>query len=271
VEALVAPGQASADAPVLPIAGLRYLVTGVLTDRSLAYHVAKLMQESGAEVLLTGFGRARRLTERTARTLPRPVDVLELDMVNPGDYERVAAEVGERWGALDGVLHAVAYAPPPVWTTPFLEVADEDLDVAMHTSVYSFKALAAATLPLLDQSGGGSILGLTSIPGRLTEHYAWMSVVKAALDALAKQMAIHLGPAGTRVNLIACGPIRTNAAGGVPGFGYTEAAYRERAPLGWDGRDHAAVASSACFLLSPAARHITGETLNVDGGMHAVL
>lgn len=255
------------------LAGRRILVTGVLTDQSFAYHTAVRLQEQGAELVLTGHGRSRRLTERAARMLPRPPEVLELDVLEPGDHAALADDLGERWGALDGVLHSVAYAPPDVWEAPFFEVPHKSLDLAMRASVYSLQSLVGALRPLLtvNPDVSPSVLGLTTIPGRLTAHYAWMGVVKAALDTLVKQMAIQLGGDGVRVNLLAPGPVRTNAGRGVPGIDAIAGEYEARAPLGWNSRNVAVAADAACFMLSASSRWITGEVLDIDGGMHVVL
>lgn len=249
--------------------GRRVLVTGVLSNRSLAFHVAKEIQEAGGEVILTSFGRALRLTRYAAEDLPRPAEILELDVADDTHFDRLADELAERWDALDGVLHAVAYAPPDVWSTPFEQVQQESLDLAARISVFSLNRLVSSTLPLLERSSGASVVALTvAPPGRLTPAYAWMGVLKASLDALAKQLALQLGPRGVRVNLTACGPVRSLAGRGVPEFESIAEDYRERAPLGWATDDYAAAAGATCFLLSDLARSITGMTLIVDGGMH---
>jgi enoyl-[acyl-carrier protein] reductase I len=246
-------------------------VTGVLTDRSLAYATAERMQQQGAEIVLTGFGRARRLTERAAQGLAGRPEVLELDVNDGSQLERIAADVDERWDALDGVFHSIAYAPPEVWGEPFLDVSHEALEATMRTSVYSLQALTGALAAQLERSpGGASVVGLTVLPGRVSRSYGWMHVVKGALDALVKTAAVELAPRGVRVNALALGPLRTNAATGIPGFAEIEGVF-ERAPLGWDSRDTSVVAGPACFLLSEQSRAITGEILHVDGGYHALL
>jgi meromycolic acid enoyl-[acyl-carrier protein] reductase len=258
------------DAPLLQ--GLRIVVTGVLTNRSLAYAAAERMQELGAEIVLTGHGRARRLTERAASALPRAVEVLELDATRPDDYEALSRSLAERWDRVDGIFHSIAFAPPEMWDGPFFEVQHESVDLAMRASVYSLQSLTGALLPLLRRSpGGGSVVTMTVMWGRMSPHYAWMGVVKTALNGLVKHMAVELGPDGIRTNAVACGPVRTNAATGIPGFGELEALYQDRAPLGWDSRDVSVAADPVCFLLSKRARSITGEVVHVDGGYHAAL
>jgi enoyl ACP reductase len=253
------------------LAGKRLLVTGVLTRGSIAFEVARQAQESGAEIVLSGFGRGLRLTERAAKHLPEPPDVLELDVNEPDDLARVAAELGSRWGELDGVLHAIAYAPPDALGGGFLDTPASSAIIAFQTSAFSLKALAAALAPLLEAGeGGGSVVALDFDASVAWPVYDWMGVAKAALESVARYLARDLGPRGIRVNLVSAGPIETIAAGGIPGFDELAKLWRAGAPLGWDTRDAAPVGAAVCFLLSDLARAITGEILHVDGGFHAI-
>jgi meromycolic acid enoyl-[acyl-carrier-protein] reductase len=249
--------------------GRRLLITGVVTRDSIAYHVAERAQGMGAEVLLTGFGRARRLTERAARGLPDPPEVLELDVNSDDDLRAVADEVDRRWGGLDGVLHAIAFAPPDALGGAFLDTPPESATEAFRTSAYSLKALTEALAPALEERGGG-VVGLDFDASVAWPVYDWMGVAKAALEAVARYLARDLGPRGVRVNLVSAGPVETLAAGGIPGFDRLADMWRDQAPLGWDTSDPAPVADAACFLLSPHARAISGEILHVDGGFHAM-
>lgn len=254
------------------LAGRRILVTGVLTDRSLAYHAAERMQLMGAEIVLTGFGRARRITERAAKYLPEPPDVLELDVMRDEDFAALRAELTERWGRVDGVLHSIAFAPPEVFDAPFFEVPHASVDVAMRASVYSLRDLVGALLPLLEASpAGASVLGLTVMERALVHSYAWMAVAKAAFNSLVKQLAVQLAERRVRVNLLACGPVKTNAGSVIPGLDQLADDFRARAPLGWDDHDFTVVAGPASFMLSDLSQRITGEMLHVDGGRHVVL
>jgi len=252
--------------------GKRLLITGVVTRHSIAFEVARQAQEAGAEVVLTGFGRARRLTERAALQLPRPADVLELDVNEPEQLEAIAAELGSRWGGgLDGVLHAIAFAPADALGGGFLDTPAQSAITAFQTSAFSLKALAAAVAPLLEAgAGGGSIVGLDFDASVAWPVYDWMGVAKAALESVSRYLARDLGPRGVRVNLVSAGPIETIAAGGIPGFDELAGLWRAGAPLGWDTRDAAPVGAAVCFLLSERARGITGEILHVDGGFHAM-
>jgi meromycolic acid enoyl-[acyl-carrier protein] reductase len=269
---IAAPAPRAADEAAPLLAGRRILVTGVLTEQSLAYAAAAMMQRLGAEVVLTGHRRARRLTERAARTLPRPTTVLELDVTEDEDFPALATALGERWDRVDGILHSIAFAPPELWDDPFLEVAPETVDTAMLASVYSLQRLTAALLPLLSASdGGASIAAMTVVSDRIVPYYGWMGVVKGALETLVRHLAVRLGPQGVRVNAIACGPVRTTAARAIPGIEVLQELYETRAPLGWDSRDHAAAAGPACFLMSDLARSITGDVLNVVGGVQVAL
>jgi enoyl-[acyl-carrier protein] reductase I len=251
--------------------GRRLLITGVLTRGSIAFEVARQAQEHGAAIVLTGFGRGMRLTERAAKHLPEPPDVLELDVNVPEDIERVAAELQTRWGQLDGVLHAIAFAPADALGGGFLDTPASSAITAFETSAFSLKALAAALAPLLAAGEhGGSVVGLDFDAAVAWPVYDWMGVAKAALESVSRYLARDLGPRGIRVNLVSAGPVETIAAGGIPGFEELAGLWRAGAPLGWDTRDAAPVASAVCFLFSDLARAITGEILHVDGGFHAM-
>jgi meromycolic acid enoyl-[acyl-carrier-protein] reductase len=250
------------------LAGKRILVTGVVTRSSIAYHVAERAQQLGAEVLLTSFGRARRLTERAAAQLPASVEVLELDVGRSEDFENLREELSERWAAVDGALHAIAFAPPDALGGNFLDTPADSAANAFLTSAYSFKALAATLRPLM--TGGGSLVALDFDATVAWPAYDWMGVAKAALEATGRYLARDLGPQAIRVNLISAGPLATVAASGIPGFDQLAGAWQEQAPLGWDAEDPRPVADAACFLLSDLSRAITGELLHVDGGFHAM-
>jgi enoyl ACP reductase len=249
--------------------GKKLLITGVVNRESIAYEVARQAQEAGAEIVLTSFGRVRRMTERTAAKLPQPPDVLELDVNSPEDIEAVATDLRERWGRLDGILHAIAFAPEDALGGKFLSTPPESAEVAFRTSAYSLKALAAGLADLYPDEGA-SIVGLDFDASVAWPVYDWMGVAKAALEATSRYLARDLGPRGVRVNLVSAGPLGTLAARGIPGFGDLAAAWERQAPLGWDTEDPAPVASAILFLLSDLARAITGEILHVDGGFHAM-
>jgi enoyl ACP reductase len=253
------------------LAGRRILITGVLDRHSIAFATAARAQELGAEVLLTGFGRTKRMTERAARQLPQAVEVLELDVNNSEDIARLRDQLDERWGALDGLLHAVAYAPPDALGGGFLDTPLQSAVTAYETSAFSLKALAAGLLALLEAApDGAGVVGLDFDARVAWPSYDWMGVAKAALEAVARYLARELGPRGIRVNLVSAGPIETLAAGGIPGFSRLAEAWSETAPLAWDAQDAGPVADAVCFLLSPLARAITAEIVHVDGGYHAI-
>jgi enoyl-[acyl-carrier protein] reductase I len=248
--------------------GSKVLVTGVLTRDSIATSVARLAQQQGAEVILTSFGRARRLTERIVRHLERPAEVLELDVTEPDDFPALAEAIRTRWGHLDGVLHAVAFAPESCLGDGVLAAPWHDVSTALQVSAYSLAPLAAALSPLMPP--GSAIVGLDFDGTRAYPKYDWMGVAKAALEATARYVARDLGPAGIRVNLVAAGPLRTLAARSIPGFDDFEAAWSSRAPLGWDVRDPEPVAKACVALLSDWFCATTGEIVHVDGGFGAV-
>jgi len=248
--------------------GKRLLITGVLTKGSIAYTVAERAQQDGAEVLLTGFGRSRRMTERAAARLPDPPDVLELDVNNPADFEALVGELRSRWGGLDGALHAIAFAPGDALGGNFMSAPPESAEQAFRTSAYSFKALAQAVAPLMDS--GGSLVGMDFDATVAWPIYDWMGVAKAALESVSRYLARDLGEHNVRVNLVSAGPVETPAAQGIPGFEALAGLWGGQAPLGWDTSDPAPVADAVLFLLSDLARGITAEILHVDGGFHAM-
>jgi enoyl ACP reductase len=254
------------------LAGKRVLVTGVLTDASIAFAIAARAREEGAEVVLTSFGRALRITERTATRLPgdEPPPVLELDVNDPGHLDAVASNLEERWGALDGIVHAIAFAPEDALGGRFLDTPPESAEVAFRTSAYSLKALAAGLLPLLERGERASVVGLDFDATVAWPAYDWMGVAKAALESVNRYLARDLGPKGIRCNLVSAGPIRTMAAGSIPGFDVLAGAWAAQAPLRWDPRDPAPVAEACAWLLSDRAAATTGEVLHVDGGYHAL-
>lgn len=252
--------------------GKRLLVTGVLTEQSIAYAVAEGAQREGAEVVLTGFGRGLSITRRIARRLPHEPRVLELDVNDPAHLEAVAESLADGSGGLDGVLHAIAFAPEDALGGRFLETPADSAAMAFRTSAYSLKALASALLPLLrnGNGAGGSIVGLDFDGSVAWPAYDWMGVAKAALEAVNRYLARDLGPLGIRSNLVSAGPLRTVAAKGIPGFDVLAGAWERQAPLGWDPRDSTAVADACLWLLSDRSRAITGEVVHVDGGYHAL-
>jgi enoyl ACP reductase len=248
--------------------GKRLLITGVITDASIAFSVAKIAQEEGAQVLLTGFGRMS-LVERVARKLPEPVPVIELDVTSEEHLQGLADRVREHVDGLDGVLHSIGFAPASCLGAPFLEAPSADVATAVEVSAFSLKSLAAATLPLFGEQGG-SLVGLTFDAGVAWPAYNWMGVAKAALESTSRYLARELGPRNIRVNLIAAGPLRTIAAKSIPGFTAFEEAWGPRSPLGWDINDATAVGRSCAALLSDWLPATTGEIVHVDGGFHAM-
>jgi meromycolic acid enoyl-[acyl-carrier-protein] reductase len=249
--------------------GKRILITGVLTKGSIAYAVAERAQQEGAEIVLTGFGRTRRMTERSAAKLPDPPDVLELDVNNPDDFDALVPDLESRWGGLDGALHAIAFAPGDALGGKFMSAPPESAEQAFRTSAYSLKAIAEAVAPLMRESGG-SLVGMDFDASVAWPVYDWMGVAKAALEAVSRYVARDLGPQGVRVNLVSAGPIETPAAGGIPGFEQLAGLWKRQAPLGWDTSDPTPVADAVCFLLSDWSRGVSGEILHVDGGFHAM-
>ncbi|HEY2166209.1 MAG TPA: enoyl-ACP reductase FabI [Jatrophihabitantaceae bacterium] len=248
--------------------GKRLLITGVITDASIAFSVARLAQQEGANVVLTGYGRMS-LVERVAKRLPEPPPVVELDVADEAHLATLAERVREHVDGVDGVLHAIGFAPASCLGGGFLEAPWPDVATAVQVSAYSLKSLAVAALPLFGPTGG-SIVGLDFDARMAWPAYDWMGVAKAALESTARYLARELGPKHIRVNLIAAGPVRTMAAKSIPGFSRFEEAWDGRAPLGWDNNDAEPIARSTLALLSDWFPATTGEMIHVDGGFHAM-
>jgi len=248
--------------------GKRLLITGVLTDASLAFAVARLAQDEGAEIVLTGAGRGMRLTERTARKLPREAEVREFDVTSAEQADNLREHLSSPWGRVDGALHAIGFAPEVCLGEDFMAAEWPDVAVAMEISAYSLKTVAEVVAPLM--SNGGSIVGLDFDARFAWPAYNWMGVAKAALESTSRYLARALGPDGVRVNMVAAGPIRTMAAKSIPGFSEFEDAWSNRAPLGWDVNDGEPVARACVALLSDWFPSTTGEMVHVDGGYHAI-
>ena len=250
--------------------GKRLLITGVLTDDSIAWHVARIVQEEGAEIVATGFGRGMRLTERSVQRLPEPCDVLELDINDPAQVGALTAELTDRWGKIDGALHAIAFAPADALGGNFLNTPVESAQTAFVTSAFSYKTLAIALLPLMKKAGGGSLVALNFDNTQAWPVYDWMGVAKSALESVTRYLARDLGRDGIRANAVSAGPLGTVAAKSIPGFDRFDALWRERSPLVWDVTDPEPVARMVAVLLSDWAPMTTGEIIHVDGGFHAV-
>jgi meromycolic acid enoyl-[acyl-carrier-protein] reductase len=248
--------------------GKKLLITGVLTDGSIAFHVARLAQEQGAQIVLTSFGRQFRLTQAIARRLPAEAPVVQLDVTSDEDLAALADRVREHTDRLDGVVHSIGFAPQSVMGGNFLAGGWNDVATALEVSAFSLKSLAVATQPLLPS--GGSIVGLTFDARYAWPVYDWMGVAKAAFESTARYLARDLGPQGIRVNLVSAGPIRTTAAKSIPGFESMEGGWPDRAPLGWDVTNPEPTARAVAALLSDWFPATTGEIVHVDGGVHAM-
>lgn len=248
----------------------KLLVTGILTDDSIAWHTARVAQEEGAEIVCTGFGRSLRLTERSVQRLPEPCDVLELDINDPANMELVVADLDSRWGRIDGALHAIAFAPDDALGGNFLDTPAESAQTAFTVSAFSYKTLAVGLLPLMQKAGAGSLVAMDFDNSQAWPAYDWMGVAKSALQSVTRYLARDLGRHHVRVNAVSAGPLTTVAAKAIPGFARFDEVWAERAPLVWDTGDPDPVARMVCVLLSDWAKMTTGEIVHVDGGFHAV-
>lgn len=250
--------------------GKRFVITGVLTDDSIAWHTARIAQEEGAEIVLTGFGRGMSLTKRVAGRLPSEPDVIELDINEPAHMEALVLDLQGRWGAVDGALHAIAFAPADALGGAFLHTPAESAATAFTTSAFSYKTLAVGLLPLMQAAGRGSLVTLDFDNTQAWPAYDWMGVAKSALQSVTRYLARDLGHHRIRVNAVSAGPLATVAAKNIPGFAQFEDIWADRAPLGWDTGDPEPVARMIAVLLSDWAPMTTGEIIHVDGGFHAI-
>jgi len=249
--------------------GKKILVTGVLTDASIAFHIARLAQEEGADVVLSSYGRVLSLTTRISARLPKPAPIVQLDVTNTEDLDALESRVREHFpDGLDGVVHSIGFAPETALGGNFLNTSWEDVSTALHVSAYSLKALTMAARPLFN--GGGSVVGLDFDAAVAWPKYDWMGVAKAALESTSRYLARDLGAENIRVNLIAAGPIRTMAAKSIPGFEEFEKVWNERSPLFWDVTDPVPAAQATVALLSDWFPKTTAEIIHVDGGLHAM-
>ncbi len=249
------------------LTGTTVVVTGVLTDQSIAFHIARLAQEEGADIILTSFGRTMSLTRRSATRLPTEPPIVELDVTNDDDLAQFSDRLGEHCETVDGLVHSIGFAPESALGGNFLHTAWSDVATAMQVSAYSLASLAMAAKPRM--MSGASVVGLDFDASVAWPTYDWMGVAKAALESTARYLARDLGPEGIRVNLVAAGPIRTMAAKSIPGFDEFEKVWQERAPLGWDLTDPAPAARACVALMSPWFAATTGEIVHVDGGVHS--
>jgi meromycolic acid enoyl-[acyl-carrier-protein] reductase len=247
--------------------GKKILITGVLTEASIAFTAARLAQEEGAEVVLSSFGRMLPITTKIAERLPKPVQMIELDATSQENLDALPENIRNTVGSLDGIIHAIAFAPQSALGGNFMSTEWSDVSTAVEVSAYSLKAITSACLPVLNNPS--SVVGLTFDATVSWPVYDWMGVAKAAFEATSRYLARYLGPQGIRVNLVSAGPLRTTAAKGIPGFATMEELWTGRAPLGWDLTDTEAAAKALVALLSDWFPATTGEMIHVDGGLHS--
>lgn len=250
--------------------GKHGLIVGVANKRSLAWAIAQATAQRGARLALTYQGRFEEHVNELAQGLAHAPLVLPCDVASDSDIDAVFARIEQEFGALDFVVHGAAFASRDELMAPFVKTSREGFRLALDISTYSLIALARGAVPLMEKRGGGSILTLTYLGSeRVFPNYKVMGVAKAALESTVRYLAADVGPGNIRVNAVSAGPVKTLAAAGISGFSSILHVYPERAPLRRNV-DAAEVADAAAFLLSDAARGITGEVMMVDAGFHAV-
>ena len=250
--------------------GKQGVIVGVANKRSIAWAIAQAVAQRGARLALTYQGRFEEHVHELSQGLAEPPLVLPCDVASDADIDAVFAKVRETFGGLDFLVHGAAFAPREELAAPFVQTSRDGFRIALDISAYSLIALARGAAPLMEARGGGSILTLTYLGSeRVFPNYNVMGVAKAALEASVRYLAADLGPRNIRVNAVSSGPIKTLAAAGISGFSSILNVYRDRSPLRRNV-ETAEVGEAAAFLLSDAARAISGEVLMVDGGYHAV-
>jgi enoyl-[acyl-carrier protein] reductase I len=252
------------------LSGRKILVTGVISNRSIAFGIAKAARREGAEIALTY--QNERFKDRVtdmARELGSDI-ALPCEVTSDSEIEALFKALKGRWEKLDGVVHAIAFAPREAIAGDFLDgISREAFRQAHDISSYSFAALAKAALPLLSEKS--ALLTLTYLGAeRVVPNYNTMGLAKASLEASVRYLAASLGPRGIRVNAISAGPIKTLAAAGISGFGKILKFVEEHAPLRRNVTTED-VGNAAAFLLSDLAAAVTGEVLHVDGGFSHVV
>lgn len=193
-----------------------------------------------------------------------------MDINDPGHVEALTNDLKDRWGKIDGALHAIAFAPADALGGNFLDTPVESAQTAFVTSAFSYKTLAVALLPLMKEAGGGALVAMDFDNTQAWPAYDWMGVAKSALQSVTRYLARDLGPHKVRVNAVSAGPLGTVAAKSIPGFDKFDEVWAERSPLKWDAANPDPVARMVCVLLSDWATMTSGEIVHVDGGFHAV-
>ncbi|GAB2673682.1 NADH-dependent enoyl-ACP reductase InhA [Gordonia jinhuaensis] len=258
--------------------GKTVLITGIITDASIAFHTAKMAQEQGAKVIITGIPERLRLIDRIAKRLPAEVPpAIPLDVTDEDDLAALSDKIAELAPeGLDAVMHSIAFAPKTLMgpdAVPFLEGPGPDVARAFQISAWSYASLARAVLPVMNE--GGSIVGMDFDPRTAMPDYNWMGVAKAALESVNRYVAREVGYAKRiRSNLVAAGPIKTLAAKAISGTATDDAKkltmlneyWDGASPIGWDVNDPTVVAKSVCALMSDWLAGSTGSIVYVDGG-----
>ncbi|MEZ5286153.1 MAG: enoyl-ACP reductase [Vicinamibacterales bacterium] len=246
------------------------LIVGVANHRSLSWAIAQAVAAEGARVVLTYQERFEDHVRKLAADLTPAADVFPCDVQDDAQIDAVFAKIGETHGGLDFLVHGTAFAQRDDLTRPFVETSRDGFRMALDISAFALVALARGAAPLMAARGGGSILTLSFLGSdRVFPNYNVMGVAKAALESSVRYLASDLGPQQIRVNAVSAGPVKTLAAAGIGGFSSILNVVREKAPLR-RAVDIAEVGSAAAFLLSDAARGITGEVLMVDAGYHVL-
>ncbi|HEX9392512.1 MAG TPA: enoyl-ACP reductase FabI [Usitatibacteraceae bacterium] len=252
------------------LANKKILVTGLLSNRSIAYGIAKALKREGAELAFTYAGDGiRERVERLAPDFDGKI-ILPCDVSSDEQIENCFKELGKHWDGLDGFVHAIAFAPREAIAGDFLEgLSRESFRIAHDISSYSYAAMAKAALPMME-GRNGAILTLSYLGAvRAVPNYNTMGAAKASLEAVTRYLAASLGPRGIRANAISAGPIKTLAAAGIANFGKLLSAFADQAPL---RRNVTAeeVGNAAAFLMSDLSSGITGEITYVDCGYSQV-